>query len=107
MDQSIVVFVSVSNEGESLKIARTIVQEKLAACANLFPRIRSIYRWEGKICDEPEWYLIIKTRRALFPLLQERIKALHSYEVPEIIALAIVEGLPSYLDWIGKETEQA
>jgi periplasmic divalent cation tolerance protein len=107
MDQPIVVFVSVSNEGESLKIARTIVQEKLAACANLFPRIRSIYRWEGKICDEPEWYLIIKTRRALFPLLQERIKALHSYEVPEIIALAIVEGLPSYLDWIGKETEQA
>jgi periplasmic divalent cation tolerance protein len=107
MDEPIVVFVSVPNEQESLTIARTLVREKLAACINLFPRVRSIYRWEGEICDEPECYLIIKTRRDLFPAVQERIKALHSYDVPEIIALPIIKGLPSYIEWIGRETEQA
>lgn len=105
MDQSIVVYVSVASEQESLTIARTLVEERLAACVSLFPQIRSIYRWEGKICDEPECYLIIKTRQRLFQTLQERIKTLHSYVVPEIIALPIVEGLESYLEWIHRETE--
>ncbi len=105
MDQAIVVYVSVGSEKESLTIARTLVEEKLAACVNLFSSIRSIYRWEGKICDEPECYLIIKTRQGLFQALKERIKALHSYSVPEIIALPVVEGLDSYLEWIHTETE--
>jgi periplasmic divalent cation tolerance protein len=104
MDQPIVVFVSVGSEQEALTIARTLVEARLAACANLFPKIRSIYRWEGKICDEPECYLIIKTRQNLFQELKERITALHSYDVPEIIALPILEGLESYLKWIGNET---
>jgi len=105
MEQSIVVYVSVGSERESLTIARTLVEERLAACVNLFPQVRSIYRWEGKICDEPECYLIIKTRQRLFQTLKERIKALHSYDVPEIIALPVVDGLDSYLEWIHRETE--
>jgi len=104
MDQPIVAFVSVGSEQEALTIARTLVEARLAACANLFPKIHSIYRWEGKVYDEPECYLIIKTRQNLFRALKERIMALHSYDVPEIIALPIVEGLESYLKWIANET---
>ena len=107
MDQSIVIYVSAGSEQEALTIARTLVEERLAACANLIPKIRSIYRWEGKICDESECYLIVKTRQGLFQSIQERIKALHSYDVPEIIALPIVEGLDSYLRWINDETAKA
>ncbi|KPL18734.1 MAG: hypothetical protein AMJ92_06630 [candidate division Zixibacteria bacterium SM23_81] len=106
MDPSFVVYVSVGSEQESLTIARTLVEERLAACVNLLPQIRSVYRWEGKICDEPEYYLIIKTRQSLFGALQERIRALHSYDVPEIIALPIVEGLHAYLEWIKQETAE-
>ena len=105
MEEVIVAFVSAPSEQESLKIAQTLIEERLAACVNLLPKVRSIYRWEDKICDDPECYLIIKTRRELFPHLEERIRALHSYEVPEIIALPIVEGLDSYLAWIGNETK--
>jgi periplasmic divalent cation tolerance protein len=107
MDQSIVVFVSAGSEQEALTIARTLVEERLAACVNIVSKIRSIYRWEGKICDEPECYLIIKTRQELFQAIQKRIKTLHSYDVPEIIALPIVEGLNSYLEWIQGETRRA
>ena len=107
MDQSIVVYVAVGSEQEALTIARVLVEERLAACVNLFPKIRSIYRWEGKVCDEPECYLIMKTRQKLFPALRKRIKALHSYEVPEIIALQIVDGLDTYLEWIHKETRDS
>jgi len=105
VDESIVVFVSVGSEEESLSIARALVDERLAACVNLIPQVRSIYRWEGEICDEPECYLIIKTRQKLFQALEEKIRVLHSYDVPEIIALPVVEGLSSYLEWIHKETQ--
>ncbi len=107
MDQSIVVYVSAGSEEEALTIARTLVGERLAACVNLFSKIRSIYRWEGKVCDEPECYLIIKTRRDLFHAVRESVRRLHSYEVPEIIALPIVDGIESYLEWIHKETKEA
>ncbi len=106
MGQFLVVFVSAGSEKEALTIAKTLVEERLAACVNLIPKVRSIYRWEGEICDEPECYLVIKTRKDLFHAFQDRIKALHSYEIPEIIALPIVEGLLSYLEWIQRETEQ-
>jgi periplasmic divalent cation tolerance protein len=104
MDDSIVVFVAVGSEEEALAIARGLVEERLAACANIFPAVRSIYRWEGEICDEPECYLIIKTQKKLFGSLQEKVRALHSYEVPEIIALPIAAGLDAYLEWIRTET---
>ena len=74
--------------------------EKLAACVQIIPRIRSIYRWKGEICDEEEHLLIMKTRSALFPALQDRIRELHSYEVPEIVSFPLSAGLPEYLNWV-------
>ena len=104
MTNSMAVFVTCGSEEEALKIARALVDEKLAACANLVSPIRSIYRWEGKVWDEKEWLLILKTQREKFQKLEERVKALHSYSVPEIIALPITEGSPSYLRWIEEMT---
>jgi periplasmic divalent cation tolerance protein len=104
MSESLVVFVTCGSEEEGLKIAHALVQERLAACVNLMSPIRSIYRWEGKICDEKEWLLIIKTQTARFDNLEKRVKALHSYSVPEIIALPIVTGSPSYLNWLEEMT---
>ena len=101
----IVVFVTCGSEDEGLKIARALVEEKLAACANMVSPLRSIYRWEGKICDEKEWLLLIKTRQSRFEDLAKRVKALHSYSVPEIIALPITEGSPAYLNWISENTK--
>jgi len=100
-----VVFVTCGSEDEALKIARALVEEKLAACANMISPLRSIYRWEGKICDEKEWLLLIKTRQSRFEDLAKRVKALHSYSVPEIIALPITEGSPAYLNWISENTK--
>jgi len=88
---------------EAETIANAIVAEKLAACANIVP-VRSIYSWKGDICDESEHLLIIKTRSSLIDRLTERIRELHSYEVPEIIALPIVAGHAPYMEWIQQET---
>jgi len=101
----IVVFVTCGSEDEALEIARALVEEKFAACANMVSPLRSIYRWEGKICDEKEWLLLIKTRQSRFEDLAKRVKALHSYSVPEIIALPITEGSPAYLNWISENTK--
>ena len=106
MSDFIVVFVTCGSEEEALKIARALVEEKLAACANMVSPLRSIYRWEGKIWDEKEWLLIIKTQRSKFEDLAKRVKALHSYSVPEIIALPITEGSPAYLNWIEENTKR-
>jgi periplasmic divalent cation tolerance protein len=102
----IVVFVTCGSEEEALKIARALVEERLAACANIVSPLRSIYRWEGKIWDEKEWLLIIKTQQSTFEDLSKRVKALHSYSLPEIIALPIVEGSPAYLNWIEENTKR-
>lgn len=102
-----VVLVTVPNDEEGIRIARALVQERLAACVNMIDGIRSVYRWEEEICDEGEALLYIKTRSDLFPKLQERIRALHPYDVPEIIALPIVRGSSEYLSWVFQETENA
>jgi periplasmic divalent cation tolerance protein len=82
------------------KIAGTLVEKKLAACAQISGPITSIYEWKGKVENEEEWYCVIKTRQNLYPQVEEKIKELHPYEVPEIIALPIVEGNKTYLAWI-------
>jgi periplasmic divalent cation tolerance protein len=102
--EPIVAFVTCGSEEEALKIANALVEERLAACVNLISPIRSIYRWEGKIWDEKEWLLVIKTQKKMFDDLEKKVKSLHSYSVPEIIALPIVEGSPSYLDWLSEMT---
>jgi periplasmic divalent cation tolerance protein len=102
----VVVLVTTASEEEAARIARSVVEAGLAACANIVPRIRSIYRWEGKVTDEQETLMLLKSRLELFPSLQEEIKRLHSYAVPEIIALPIRKGLNQYLQWIHEETRK-
>jgi len=104
MPEFIVVFVTCGSEEEALKIAHSLVEERLAACVNLVFPVRSIYRWEGKIWDEKEWILFIKTQKERFEELERKVKSLHSYSVPEIIGLPIVEGSSSYLQWLLGET---
>lgn len=84
-------------------VARTLVDERLAACVNLVPAIRSIYRWQGAISDDAESLAIIKTTTDRYPALAARITALHPYQVPEIIALPLTEGHPPYLAWLAGE----
>ena len=86
------------------EIARTLVEERLAACGNLVPAIRSIYRWQDKIEDTNEVLLLLKTRTEHFERLKGRILELHPYEVPEVIAIPIEAGYSAYLEWIGKAT---
>ena len=105
MSNPIVVFVTCGSEEEALKIANALVESRLAACVNLVAPIRSIYRWEERIWDEKEWLLIIKTQKDRFEDLEKKVKSLHSYSVPEIVSLPIVEGSSSYLDWISENTK--
>jgi periplasmic divalent cation tolerance protein len=101
----IVVLVTSGSEEEALKIAHSLVEKHLAACVNLISSIRSLYRWEGKISDEKEYLLIIKTQKQRFEELEKEVKSLHSYSVPEIISLPIVEGSSAYLNWIRENTQ--
>ncbi|HYA92937.1 MAG TPA: divalent-cation tolerance protein CutA [Thermodesulfobacteriota bacterium] len=103
--EPIVVFVTCGSEEEGLKIANALVEGRLAACVNLISPIRSIYRWEGKIWDEKEWLLIIKTQKERFGELEKKVRSLHSYSVPEIISLPISDGSSSYLKWIKENTK--
>src|SRR4029453_12915704 len=93
-----VVLVTVSSETEAKTIARALVEERLAACVNIIPGVTSIYRWEGKICEDRELLLVIKTRGQKVAALRERIVHLHSYAVPEVIALPIADGSARYLE---------
>ena len=96
----LVVFVTTPSEDIGEQIGRTLVEAQLAACVNLLPEIRSIYTWEGEVCNEAEVMMVIKTQASLFDALAESIQSLHPYEVPEIIALPIIAGSENYLAWI-------
>ncbi len=100
----IVVLVTASSEEETVRIAGTLVESGLAACANILPEIRSIFRWEGKIANERESLLVLKSQSECFEALSCKIKELHSYSLPEIIALPITQGSPDYLAWIREVT---
>lgn len=84
------------------KTARTLVEERLAACANIVPQVESVYRWQGKIENNTEVIVIFKTTRECYPQFEQRLHALHPYEVPEIVALDIEAGLPAYLTWVAE-----
>jgi periplasmic divalent cation tolerance protein len=96
----IVVLVTAGSAENAEALARALVGESLAACVNILPGIRSIYRWQGKIADDAEHLLVIKTERGRFSEVEARVRSLHTYEIPEIIALEIVEGSKPYLDWL-------
>lgn len=88
---------------EAERIARGLVEKRLAACVNIIPAVRSIYRWKGALEDEQEVLLLIKSSRALFEEVRGEIEKMHSYEVPEVIAVQIVDGAEAYLEWMGRE----
>jgi periplasmic divalent cation tolerance protein len=85
------------------RIARTLVEERLAACVNLVPQVRSIYRWQGRVEDESEVLLVIKTRADRVDALAARLRALHPYELPELLVLPVESGLAPYLEWVRAE----
>jgi periplasmic divalent cation tolerance protein len=97
-----VVLVTASSQAEAEAIAQSLLEAKLAACISLFP-IRSLYTWKGQVHNDEEWQLLIKTDLSQFSQLADTVKAVHSYELPEIIALPILAGSPAYLDWIGEQ----
>jgi len=95
-----IVFITASSQEEAARIAKALVAEKLAACVSIVPSVRSIYMWKGEVCDEGEVLMIAKTSQARFSALAERVGSLHSYDVPEVIAMPIVDGLQPYLEWM-------
>lgn len=88
------------------ELARRVVDERLVACAQRVPGVNSVYRWEGKVCEEVEELLILKTRAGRFEALRARLVELHPYDVPEIVALSAREGLPAYLRWVAEQTRE-
>jgi periplasmic divalent cation tolerance protein len=107
MTDCVLVLVTAGSEAEAETIAKALVEGRLAACVNIVSPIRSIYRWEGKIVDDREWLLVIKTQTEHFVDLETKIRALHSYQVPEVIAIPIVQGAEGYLRWLRQETNPA
>lgn len=104
-EKEIVIFITASNEDEAIRIARSLVEARLAACANIVKNIRSIYMWKGSVQDDTEVLMIVKTRKSLFNAVSAKVRDIHSYEVPEIIALPIIDGSPDYLNWLKESTE--
>ncbi|OGQ84681.1 MAG: hypothetical protein A3F90_12180 [Deltaproteobacteria bacterium RIFCSPLOWO2_12_FULL_60_19] len=103
MTEFVVVLVTVGSSKEGERLARALVEEQLAACVNRIKGIQSIYRWQGQVEQSEEELLVIKSRRDLFECVKKRVQELHSYSVPEIIALPIVDGNENYLRWLEEE----
>ena len=101
---AVIAYITTESAAQAEEIGRALVDERLAACANILPGMRSLYRWKGAVETAAETVLIVKTREALAGALTARVKALHSYEVPCIVILPIVAGLPEFLRWIDDET---
>ena len=96
---------TVENNEEARVIASALVEKRLAACVNIVGPIQSIYRWKDAVEDSQEYLLLIKTTASVFPKLRDELKNLHSYEVPECIAIDIEDGLQAYLEWIGESVK--
>lgn len=99
-----IAFATAPDADVAARIARTLVEERLVACANLVANVRSIYRWQGRVEDESEVMLVLKTQADRVDALAERLRALHPYDVPEFVVLPVAGGLAPYLDWVRAET---
>jgi periplasmic divalent cation tolerance protein len=106
MTGEIIILITASSEDEAEKIGSALVGERLAACVNIMPGVRSLFVWEGKTRDEREVLLICKSRRPLLERIVARVKSLHSYAVPEIIALPVIGGSAEYLSWMRDATKE-
>ena len=104
MTHELVILVTTSTRDEAAAIAEALVSERLAACVNIVPAIESIYRWEGKVTRDSEALMIIKTTDDRYPELERRVKELHSYSTPEVLALRIDRGSEQYLNWLRDST---
>lgn len=102
--QVFVVLVTVENLEEAVRIGEKMVDAKLAACANIISGIQSIYRWKGKVTKAQEVLIILKSTKSRYRALEKAIKTMHAYEIPEIIALPVTEGLDGYIGWVCSET---
>jgi periplasmic divalent cation tolerance protein len=103
-EDCVVVLITAPDEEEAARIGKELLEARLAACVNIIPSVRSLYWWEGSIQDDHEVLMIAKTRKDLFGSLREKVKELHSYTVPEVLALSVVDGFDKYLSWVGEET---
>ena len=103
---TLVVLVTCPTQRIARNLAQTLVERRLAACVNVIPGLTSIYRWEGKICRDPETLLLIKTQQMRLPALTRLVKALHPYSVPEVLALPVAGGSVTYLSWVHNSTGQ-
>lgn len=102
MTDRIVVLSTCSSEEEAERLARMLVERRLAGCVNVVPGVRSFYRWQGAIESAGEWLLVAKSSRDLFAALSAALEQAHSYEVPEVLALPVVDGSPNYLTWLAE-----
>ena len=100
----VVVLVTAGDAGEAARIGRTLVEERLAACASVVGPIRSVYRWQGAVEEAAEHLLLVKARADDLPALEARVRALHSYQVPEVLALPVAAGSAAYLAWLAQST---
>jgi periplasmic divalent cation tolerance protein len=101
---ALVVFTTVASEHEAITLVKALLERRLIACGTILPQARSFYRWEGKVADESEVMLVLKTRSARLEALEMAFDELHPYKVPELLALPIAAGNAKYLSWIGAET---
>ncbi len=103
-EQVLVVLVTAPKGDAAETLAKTLVDERLAACANLLPGVRSIFHWQGQLDQADETLVVLKTRAPLFGQLSARIQEIHEYDVPEVLALSVAQGSSSYLEWVREET---
>jgi periplasmic divalent cation tolerance protein len=103
---AVVILVTAPDGQVAAEIARRLLEERLVACANIVPGLRSLYRWEGEVQDDSEVLMLLKGREQDVEVIAERVQELHPYSVPEVVATEIVAGLDAYLDWIRAETER-
>ena len=104
MDDYVIILCTTPGKEPAKKIAESLVNKKLAACVSMIEGVTSVYEWEGKICEDTECQMIIKSRNGVFQKIKEEITSMHPFEVPEIVSLNVNDGLDSYLKWISENT---
>jgi periplasmic divalent cation tolerance protein len=105
MTETLIVFTTFASEEDAARVVRTLVEERLAACGNVLPGARSLYRWEGRIADEREVVVLLKTRKQDWAALMSRLHELHPYQTPECLAVRVAAGAPKYLAWLEEALE--